>query len=358
MAKRKQTSYPEDDYDEYYHRRQSERRRTKGRKKRKKKKKLGFFTKLFRVLLLLSVLVIAVSFAWRFYVPTPSQTLSAPASPPSATEESDPIQENPSHYQRKEGFYTFLLVGSDDGHGNADSILVAGLDSKTGEMGLVSVPRDTLVYRTWSNFPKLNAGISKGIETLKNEVSYTLGIPIDFYVHIGLDGFVAVVDQMGGIEYDVPQDMYHDDEGGFVINLKEGYQLLDGRDTLELVRYRGYATADIGRTETQQGVLKALLNKAISWQSFTKFNSFLTIFQEHVDTNLENSDFLWFAKELLENYNNFQLETLTLPGRGDASYNGYTWCYALDPTATLEAVNTHLNPYTTHRTLEDLYLLG
>lgn len=321
---------------------------------KKRKKKISLFMRIYRVLVLLSVLVIVVSVAWHFAVPPPAVAEYIPAS--LVVEEGEEISQATSHIQRKKGYYTFLLVGSDDGHGNADTIMVVGFDTKGGVLNLVSVPRDTLVERSWSKFPKINAAFSKGVETLQEEVTHTLGIPLDFTVVIGLEAFVDVVDALGGIDYHVPQDMYHDDEGGFVIDLKEGTQHLDGRHTLELVRYRGYATADIGRTQTQQEVIRLLLGKLISWNSLGKIEEFLSIYQDRVDTTLATSDILWFAKAVLTSPN-LEIATHTLEGRGDVNYNGYAWCYQLDREKTLEVVNTMLSPYEQPRTPEDLHIL-
>lgn len=320
---------------------------------KKQKKKTSLLLRLYRIAVLLSVLVIAASVAWHFAVPPPNMATSLTGV---SQETGEILDLSATTQERKEGFYTFLLVGSDDGNGNADTIIVAGYDSKAGVVNLVSVPRDTLVYRSWSKFPKINAAFSKGVDVLAQEVSYTLGIRLDFTVVIGIQAFVQVVDAMGGIDFHVPQDMYHDDQGGFVIDLSEGYQHLDGQETLELVRFRGYATADIGRTEIQQEVLKTLAKQVISWNNLGKIQDFWTIFQEQVDTDLVTSDFLWFAKTVLTTPN-LDITSYTLEGKGDAKYNGYTWCYQLDPQTTLTAVNDKLNPFTGDRTLEDLHLL-
>ncbi len=321
---------------------------------RKNKEKPSLWIRIYRVMVLLSVLVIVCAVAWQFVVPRPV-TADYVASPMLA-ELGVNASVSPEHWVRKSGFYTFLLVGSDDGHGNADSIMVVGYDSESGVLHVVSVPRDTLVYRTWSSFPKINAALGKGLSLLEEEVTYTLGIPIDFTAHIGLDAFIDVVDALGGLDFYVPQDMYHDDEGGFVIDLKEGQQHLDGRQTLELVRFRGYVTADIGRTQTQQAVMKTLAQKVISWENIGKIEEFWSIFQEKVDTSLTTADFIWFAKSVLST-SDLQIITHTLEGKGDAYYNGYAWCYALYPEATVEAVNERINPFVEDRTLEDMVLL-
>lgn len=316
----------------------------------KRRQRNAVFLRIHKFFVSLAVLFILATVLWHFAIPF---YLNMETAPTFATLSVEKFES--SHYTRNDGVYNFLLVGSDDGHGNADTIMVVQYDSKGESLHLISVPRDTLVERSWSSFPKINASMSQGIETLKEEVSYTLGIPIDFYVHIGLESFIAVVDTLGGIDYNVPVDMYHDDEGGFVIDLQAGEQWLDGRHTLELVRYRGYATADIGRTETQQAVLKLLAQKLLSFSSLTKINDFLTIFEEYVNTDLSKEDFMWFGKQVLL-HSDISIYTQTLEGRGDGVSGSTRWCYELYPDNTLETVNTYLNPYKTDRTLEDLTL--
>lgn len=321
------------------------------KKEAKRRKRRKFFLRIHQTFVTLAVLVILATFAWRFYIPTPEMT----ATPPVATVSS--TLGDASHYVRKNGFYNFLLLGSDDGHGNADTIIVVGLDTKNKSLSLISVPRDTLVYREWSSFPKLNSAMSKGVDKIMEEVSYTLGIPIDFYLSIGLEAFVAVVDLLGGVEFNVPENMYHDDDAGFIINLQQGDQWLDGAKTLQLVRYRGYVNADIGRTQTQQAVLKILIQQMVSWKTLTNYQEFLDIFQTYVDTNLETTHFLWFAKSLIAS-SDLEVYSQTLEGRGDGVYNSYRWCYELDREKTLAVVNNYINPYTQDRTLEDMHLIS
>ncbi len=328
------------------------RRTNKQRKKaRKKAYKTPPLVRLYHCLLCLALVFAVGMLVFQYHSPAPS----LPATTTLATADGALLEVSTG---RRSGVYNILLVGSDNGDYNADTIMVAQFDGNTGQVNLISVPRDTLVYRTWSNFPKINASFSRGIELLQTEVSYTLGIPIDFYVQVGLNAFIAIVDTMGGLEYHVPEDMYHDDDGGFIIDLTEGLQTLDGHQTLELVRYRGYATADIGRTETQQAVLKAMATQLLTVQTLWNWESYWAVFQDYVDTNLSTSDVLWFAKTLLAKREDFSLYTQTLEGLGNAKYNGYTWCYELDKESTLETVNLYLNPFVEPLTLEDMCLVS
>lgn len=310
---------------------------------------------------IISAFIVGGYALWTVLVPAPEVSESiAPPDITVTTEEgevqlSTQREDGLPDLERKENYYTFLLVGCDDGNGNADTIMVVGYDLDAGTVNLVSVPRDTMVDRDWTTFPKLNSAFGYGgMDLLSYEVSDMLGIPIDYHVKIELTAFQAVVDQLGGLDFYVPEDMYHDDEAGFIIDLQEGYQHLDGYQTLQLVRYRGYVNADIGRTQVQQQVLKALALQAVSWNSVTSINSFVTIFNSYVDTNLSLTDMLYFAQSALSVDMTDGISTQTLEGRGDAVKNGTSWCYELDGDSVLAVVNDCLNPYTID--LDERYL--
>ena len=88
-----------------------------------------------------------------------------------------------------------------------------------------------------------------------------------------------------------------------------------------------------------------------------KLNGFVDIFDQYVDTDLSVTEMLYFASQAIHIDPSSDVETCTLQGNGEAHYRGYSYCYALDPTTTLEAVNRLINPYTRDLTLEDMNLL-
>ena len=267
------------------------------------------------------------------------------------------ITDDPQQLQRKELFYTFLLVGTDDGNGNADTLMVASYDVANQKVGVVSIPRDTMVDRSWSSYPKINGGYKKGVEMVRQEVSQMLGIPIDFYVKVDVQAFVALVDEVDGVDFDVPVNMDYDDPWqDLSIHFKKGMQHLDGQAALEVVRFRhnndmsGYS--DVGRTQTQQKLLAAVGKKVISWNSVPKVKALANIFFTYVDTDLELSELIYFGTQVLQMDLSSGLSTKTLTGRGDARYRGYTWCYELNQEQTLADINQLLNPYTTQVTAD------
>lgn len=98
-------------------------------------------------------------------------------------------------HTRREQTYTFMLCCPDQASGNADAIMLVTYDVPNQKIGMLSVPRDTLVDQS---SPKINAAMHKGVENLQSVVSDLVGYPIDFYIKIDLDGFRELVDAVGG----------------------------------------------------------------------------------------------------------------------------------------------------------------
>lgn len=248
---------------------------------------------------------------------------------------------------RKEEFYTFLLMGSDDGNGNADTIMVGSYDVKNGKVSVLSVPRDTLVDVS-RTVKKINAAYGAGgVEQVMDEVSDVLGFQIDHYLKVDIRAFKAIVNQLGGVSFYVPCDMHHNDGAGFIIDLKQGTQWLDGDKALQLVRYRGYVSADIGRIQTQQKFLQQLAKQLVSRSSLSDINAYAKILDTYLDTDLSLTELVWFGSKAL--YLDFSNDITfgTLPGDGSARYKGVSSYYELYPTEALELINATVNPYTT-----------
>ena len=177
---------------------------------------------------------------------------------------------------------------------------------------------------------------------------------------------------LGGIEFDVPVRMSFDDPTQDLhIHYQPGLQHLTGEDVLKVARcrnnsdgpgsypdnlYGAYPDGDIGRTRTQQQLIAVILKKALS--NPQKINSYVNLFLEYVDTDLEFSEALWFAQPALGLDFSTGFASATLAGENVyyVDSRGYRWgsCYELDPEAALETVNSLINPYNAPLTAADL----
>ena len=206
------------------------------------------------------------------------------------------------------GVYNILIAGTDGDGYRTDTIIVAHLDENTHEVALMSVPRDTAVMNGNGGLMKINSvyanGKEEGMERLERRLSSLLGFEMDGYVLVNLDAFVKVVDLVGGVTVNVPQDMYYSDPSqDLLIDLKAGEQKLDGKQAMGLVRFRkGYASQDIQRTKVQQEFLKALAKQCLSLENLTaaKLKEYAEIFEENVVTDLSVGNMLYFAQQLMK----------------------------------------------------------
>lgn len=272
--------------------------------------------------------------------------------------------------QRREGVYNFVLLGKDVGSGNTDSITVVSYDVPNKKVGMISIPRDTAVERTWRSNPKINGAFyGAGPDVLKEEIEHTFGIPIDYYILVDLNGFVALVDELGGVEVNIPLDMNYDDPyQNLHIHFKKGTQTLSGQEAMEVVRYRhdnesspNYHAnqwySDVQRGEMQRQVLTQLAKKVVSWNSVPKVMSFLDIFNKYVKTDLSATDMAYFATQALQVDMATGVTQGTLEGDGNATCKGYRYCFVYEAEDILPVLNEQVNPYNEPLTAEDLHLM-
>ena len=293
--------------------------------------------------------------------PAPTAPVMGSASPESSGE---PVTVN--GLTRKDKTYTILLVCPDATSGNADSIMVAMYDTVNQEAGLVSIPRDTLVageYENGGRFYKINSSYHNGIDGLKSQVSDLLGIPIDYYVAIEVETFPKLVDMVGGVDFEIPVYMDYDDPTQDLhIHFQQGMTHLDGQEAMEVCRFRHnnagkvqVAYSDVERTQTQQKILTLIAQKALSQPD--NIPGYINLIAESVETDLQLGEMLWFAEAALKFDLTNDLSTATLPGDGNVTYKGWTYCYELYPEEVLDIVNTMLNPYTTEMTLDHMNIV-
>lgn len=301
-----------------------------------------------RLALLVVFVCAALYAAFHCLVRPPEQTIQEPDLQP-AEELTPEEQALRSHLERKTDFYTILLAGVDDHNGGSDTNILVAVDAATGSIYGVSIPRDTKAILDGKAHKINYAYNSGGMALMAQTVTEQLGIPVDYTVQVDLQGFVALVDAIGGVNFDVPMDMdYEDPYQDLSIHIKQGYQRLNGEDALKVVRFRkGYASQDIGRMNTQQEFLKAAARQVLTPASLTRLDDFVRIFQSYVETDLTLGNLAWLGTEAI-GMGADAIEFSTLPNEWKSPY------IYLAPEEVLTLVNEHLNPYVEDRVPEDL----
>jgi polyisoprenyl-teichoic acid--peptidoglycan teichoic acid transferase len=216
--------------------------------------------------------------------------------------------------------FNVIIAGLDGGEGKAsshrtDSLIVAHINQREHSAILVSIPRDSRVPIPGHGVDKINAAFALGgPDLMRKTVEDFLGVPVPFYFVMYVDGFVKVIDSLGGVEVNVEKKMNYDDRSqNLHIHLKPGLQLLNGTDAMGYARFRHDATGDFGRIGRQQKVLDSLQRKALSTNILSAMPTILdTLLRKQLlVTNLSIKDALqmrsFYNEEVRSNTHMFML---------------------------------------------------
>ncbi len=198
-----------------------------------------------------------------------------------------------------------LLMGGDERGlregevARSDTMLVASFDPVTKKAHLFSVLRDTYVDIPDHGRGRANTAITLGGPDLAMKtVGDLTGLDIQYYVYVDFQAFIRLVDALGGIEYYVEKDMHYTDAADghrFDIDLKKGWQLLDGEKALQYVRFRHDAMSDYTRTERQRNFLAAVADKLKSGWNLIRFPDILSKVTPYIETNMSPDQMLRLA---------------------------------------------------------------
>lgn len=240
-----------------------------------------------------------------------------------------------------------LLLGIDDGDSEAaeyepkrtDAIILLSFDPKENKVAVLSIPRDTKVILPGHKDPdKINAAYAYGGAVMaKQTVANLLRVPIHYYALANWRGFIDVVDLIGGVDLYVEKDMYYEDPyANLVIDIKHGYQHMDGETAGKYVRFRKDELGDIGRVQRQQKFMKAAAEQMFSVQNVGKISSLMATIDKYVDTDLNTLTMLKAANSF-KLFGEDKLRSCMLYGKFDDS-DGASYWYA-----DKEAVNKSLD---------------
>lgn len=170
---------------------------------------------------------------------------------------------------------------------------------------MLSIPRDTFVGKSKSKasgYDKINSIYSsKGAEGTLAKVEAITGLNIDYYIVVNNQVVVDLVNDIGGVYFDVPIDMNYDDKTQDLhIHLKAGYQKLDGDHAEQLLRFRHnnngtsypseYGDNDYGRMKTQREFMTEVVKQTLNIKNITHIKSIMTTLYQDVETNLTLDD--------------------------------------------------------------------
>jgi LCP family protein required for cell wall assembly len=334
----------------------SESKAQKGKKRRPRWVKV-----VITILLILLVLLGGTAAFGYYYYETNIQGPLSKIIHPVSLGKDTPLQKPiPSDSNVAGKVWNILLLGSDnDGKFNFPNVLtqvmmIVHIDTIHNTVTLVSIPRDSWVYVPQvGGMHKIDQAFYLGASQHNNfddgvrlavlTVEKDYGIPIDRYAWVGLQGFVNVINTLGGVDIDVTHpivdDAYPNDTGTNAQNpygykrlyLTPGPQHLDGEQALEYVRSRhADLIGDIGRTQRQQQILEALKQKLSLSTIIPKVPQLFSDLSGYVYTNISEQEMIGFAA-FGRGFSTNNIHNVTLgPGPGSQDYGDFGTAY--DPS--------------------------
>lgn len=243
---------------------------------------------------------------------------------------------------------TFLALGKSQNL--TDTIMVCSYDPKTQSASMLSIPRDTFTGTNKNKATasqKINALYQISPQKTLDAVNKITGLNIKYYAMIDTASLREVVDAVGGVYFDVPIDMKYDDSSQKLhIDLKKGYQLLDGDKAEQVVRFRHgndssqtypseYGEQDLGRMRTQREFLITAAKQILQPKNIFKIGEFIDIAHKHLETNIPLDlikDYIPYAIE----FNTENIKSEMLPGEPQQC-NG-VWLYIENKEETKQIV--------------------
>ncbi|MBN1596094.1 LCP family protein, partial [candidate division FCPU426 bacterium] len=203
-----------------------------------------------------------------------------------------------------------LILGTDDVDysKHTDTIMILHWRPLPRRLAMLSIPRDTLIQMPKRGPMKINAVYAYGhalgsreygLAMTRASLETLLGIKINYVVHLRYSNFIKLIDALGGVPIYVEKRMrYTDQAGGVNIDMEPGYQLLDGRQALNYVRFRHDRDGDIGRIRRQQKFTKAFISQLAQFSKLHRTAAAFYTFINQMETNLGLPAAMFLAVEI------------------------------------------------------------
>lgn len=184
----------------------------------------------------------------------------------------------------------------------SDTTMIAHLSADRSSITIVSIPRDLItdipsctlpdgsqsfeyegMFNSAFSTGAVTNNLASGIACTKAAAEQLTGLTIDAFVVVDFTGFKGMIDALGGVWFNVPEDMYDRDSG---LDVAAGCQRFDSGTALAFARAR-YSVgdgSDISRIGRQQQLVSAMLREVLSKNFLTDFPALLAFVQATIDS--------------------------------------------------------------------------
>lgn len=252
------------------------------------------------------------------YIPNQTQPPAPPKAPPDSGVDPASLTD----------VSTILLLGGDAGPGRSglrtDSMILVSIHRPSGRAALISVPRNlehllfppgTPLARKYPHgfddianavYPRVSANaslrdayrideLSPGAVAIAQGIGYSLDVTIDDYVLIDMQGFLEIIDALGGVMVNVPKAVPAPGNPPGARHpvpavIPAGLQFMDGTTALSYVRSR-HADTDYRRAERQRAVLAALARQVSLSEALAGYSTVTSVLGDRLRTSLTTDEF-------------------------------------------------------------------
>lgn len=281
------------------------------------------------------------------YVYTEEATHAEDTLPPvTETEETTEATAAPTvHTMNADDIVNILVVGQASRAGEeshmADTTMLISINTYTKELTVFSVLRDsfvkppyyvdtaggkhdfgrikfTTVYNLGYTYP---GGVVDAMALTNSTLRDNFGVEVDYNVEISFDGFIKIIDYIGGVDIELSQaeaDYLNKDTLYVQRTIGPGVQRLMGMEALSYARMRkaaGDSESDIKRTERQRKLIESLLERFRNY-SITKLQNWLDILLPMVTTTMTPTDIAKLAADVFPILSDMKMTGATIPMQG------------------------------------------
>ncbi|MDQ3655321.1 MAG: LCP family protein [Chloroflexota bacterium] len=246
--------------------------------------------------------------------------------------------------------FTVLVMGVDARPGSPidigvrpDVLMLVRFDPTTQSCRALSVPRDTRVELPGYGQSKINHALMVG--GIPYQILVTedfLDVEIDHYLLIDFVAFEQIVDSVGGITVDVPEDLTKNDQ----LHFTEGTQAFDGEEALAYARFRSGPEADRARIQRQWGVLSSIADEMEGRDLVSQVSQVTTTIDDHLRTDLPAADMTSIAKVYGGTCSSMGMESISMMAG--------TWVHFDDPILGRTEVYNFVEPAVVERHVDEL----
>ncbi len=252
---------------------------------------------------------------------------------------------------RDKNVINVLLIGSDEGGSNTDSMILVSVNKKKKTLKLISFLRDSYAYIETEDggyCNKINAAYSMGgVSCLIKTIENNYKISIDGFVMVDFESFQGLIDAMGGVTVDVQEY-----EANYINSYYSYFEYvpagegvtLDGEQALQFCRVRGCdADADVSRTRRQRQVIESILNR-VKTASVSELNSYIDALLPYVETSYSKGEVISLGmKAFAENWLNYERAQISMPPE-NARISGdeNMWIWVVDYQYAAHSLQTEI----------------